>query len=398
MSDTEILDSESLAPGVKGRNDGKTRGEITFAELFRIFADRVYLMVAVFSICVGAAIAFLWLVEPVYRAQVFLIAPTSEDVILRDERGVSVATMQLTQDAVLLDVSESRFSSVPLESLEFEDYSPATVFAELLKNLQSRAVRREYYDEMGVYQEYLRLLGPDSWDVDRMFEKRFNPDIEVHLPGLAEDQNFAQISYEFEDPEYAAEMLNGFVDFVNRKTVAQLYEVVDLSLQGQIQGLKDEIDIRRKQAQTLISDQLAKLNESAVIAQKLGLIEGMDSILPSKVSSSLVVNTVESPDYLRGEKALRAEIEAIEARKNQDVFVPGLRQLQTRLDFLSGIRISLERIRSARIDQPASPPHERVFPRPAVTVVLSVVAGIIFAFFFALVAHAWNGVRTQLRH
>jgi len=351
--------------------------QIRLAELLRIFAAHGALMGGIVALSLIAAVVFLWWAQPVYRAEVFLLPPLLQDVRLRNVDGVAIASMEI-------------------EQLRFEDYEPEKVYDEFRINLQSRNLRREFFDREEIYKEYIRFLDRARWSPDQVFERRFNRELILHQPGATEDDRFLRMSFELDDPQRAAELLNGFVEAIDRSTVKELVEPFRLLIQGRIKALKNDIALRREASVTLISDQIERVDEAAKVAKTLGLVEPIEPILRDAQGLGISVNTVETPIYRRGEKALRAEMSALQERKGSDAFVPGLRDLEEQLARISSIKLDVEHMRSAQIDQAAIVPERAVFPRPALVLALALVAGVTLAMAAAFAHHAWRRIRREL--
>ena len=125
--------------------------EIRLADLVQIFSTRAPLMGVVIGLSLASAMAFLWWAKPLYRVELFVLPPLVEDVTLRDNRGVAISNMELAR-------------------LPFENYTPKEVYGEFQVNLDSRRLRREYYDREDIYKQYLLLFGAPDWSTQRVFE------------------------------------------------------------------------------------------------------------------------------------------------------------------------------------------------------------------------------------
>lgn len=71
----------------------------------------------------------------------------------------------------------------------------------------------------------------------------------------------------------------------------------------------------------------------------------------------------DSLTYMRGSKALLAEIENLRDRVSDDPFVPNLRQRQQSLDFYRSAHADIERVRVYRQDGSVESPDRAVKPR-----------------------------------
>lgn len=223
-------------------------------------------------------------------------------------------------------VYKSRASlSLPSESdIEgIQGYTREKVFGAFVQNLKSRAVRLRYFNE----NKLLDKLEPgrDS-DAEQVFEERFNKMLSVHSIGTQAD-----VSFEGANARLAAEWVNGFVKLANEETVRALVEA-DISrwntLKGEreskIKALRMSIANKRKDAKREREAQIIRLEEMALIAERIGI---KDNILTSGVISY----SASMPLYMRGAKALRAEASVLRERKSDDPFISKIRDLQSQL-------------------------------------------------------------------
>jgi len=67
--------------------------------------------------------------------------------------------------------------------------------------------------------------------------------------------------------------------------------------------------------------------------------------------------------------------EALRQRKNDEPFIPGLRNLQERLTGLADTHIDSSKISAVRIDQVAEVPDQRIKPKRKLIVMLPCLAG-----------------------
>ena len=89
--------------------------------------------------------------------------------------------------------------------------------------------------------------------------------------------------------------------------------------------------------------------------------------------------------YLRGSKALQAQISVLEQRESDDAFIPGVRELEARLSTLKEVAIEDEQAKVARISSAAQPPHQPIKPKRMLIVAVGIVLGGMLGVFAALI-------------
>ncbi|MCY1457908.1 hypothetical protein D9M71_752420 [compost metagenome] len=91
--------------------------------------------------------------------------------------------------------------------------------------------------------------------------------------------------------------------------------------------------------------------------------------------------------YMRGTKALKAEIENLESRKSDDPFIYNLRDMQTMLDFYKGLEVKAASVSVYRIDGGIDQPQTPVKPMKALLIILGLMIGLIVSSVYVVVSH-----------
>jgi chain length determinant protein (polysaccharide antigen chain regulator) len=139
------------------------------------------------------------------------------------------------------------------------------------------------------------------------------------------------------------------------------------------------------------------------------------------------VNTQPQPLYLRGSKALRSEIKELTERSSDDPFIPGLRDLQDKIELLKtnrqiealklrkdndpfietlrdkeselaileAFKIDPNQVRVVTLDQAAYPPEQRESPKRAKIVALGAIAGLFLGIIAAFMVNFWQSLRLE---
>ncbi len=80
--------------------------------------------------------------------------------------------------------------------------------------------------------------------------------------------------------------------------------------------------------------------------------------------------------YMRGSKALEAEIANLESRASNDPYIPGLRERQEKLSFLRKLKIDPSLVAMYQQDGAVSPPDKPVKPRKAIIMLIATLLGV----------------------
>ncbi|NWE42105.1 chain-length determining protein [Pseudomonas yamanorum] len=201
--------------------------------------------------------------------------------------------------------------------------------------------------------------------------------------------------------------------------------------------LQDELKALRSQLKTLRSDRIAQLNEAIGIARSLGI---QKPATPSSLGESAVtgagsvmrteVNNQQIPLYFMGVDALKAElaalqsrksddftesriaqiakelqllasnreVEVLDARKNEDIFLAGVQPLRTEIFRLSSLNIDMAKLKLVSIDQQALEPLVPSSPNRPLIILLGLLFGAVAAIGIALVRQALRAARVNTEH
>ena len=348
--------------------------EISLADIGRILARQWKWIFSITVTVIIGVIVYDFVSPCVYRAEVFLLSPHSNDI---EELNIpDLEQVTHSRDTEELNVPATNQITVD------------DVYQEMLKNLESLSLRRRFFDEHNIVE---LLVDKREGDVseDEIFKTQFSDRMNVNN-GKGTESDSVIVSLEGKDPSLLAEWLNGFVSLANAYTIESIIEGIEKKVNARKADLKNRIENMRRVAKQHRLDRIVALDEAIAIARQLGIVESSNRsnslAMPSNSDSSSVevtVNIAQSPLYLRGVKELTAEKEILLKRKNDDAFIENFRELQENLAGLDQIKIEMSKVKAVRVDQDAIPPEISVKPKLKLIVVLGGLFGLILGFFVA---------------
>jgi len=179
--------------------------------------------------------------------------------------------------------------------------------------------------------------------------------------------------------------------------------------------ISDEIKASRESAKNKRNDRIVVLNEAAIIAHSLGILDNPSISYAKKSSVYTQVNGQAQPLYMLGEKALKSEIQQLTLRTSDDPFIPELRVLQKKLLLLEHNReIEMLKVRAnddayigslrdkenelsklstihldpnsfsvMAVDQEAYPSYKHIKPKRLLIIVVGFILGLMMGIFTA---------------
>ncbi len=329
--------------------------EVNLADLARIIARRKWVVMACLVVCLLAAAMYLYFADPVYKAAAHLLPPQQSAI-----QGLVVAS----------------------DYLGVEKYTTDSVYIRFLENIRAMGLRREFFDDAGLVDHYLSDVDTADVNIDGLFIGRFNSNMSINVDG--KDPAFVTVGFADKDAKFSAETVNRFIDFVDKRTVAQLVISINTALTAQMSILQRDISIKRDMAETRKQDTITQLREARSIADVLGIVDSNAMpVIIDKLQTGVAV-MAQMPLYMRGVEALDTEIKTLESRESADPFIEGLRDLEERQTRLKGLLVDADGASAVTIDMSASTPYRSVSPNHGMILMLAaflgIVAGVLMAF------------------
>lgn len=153
-------------------------------------------------------------------------------------------------------------------------------------------------------------------------------------------------------------------------------------------NLRRQIKAAQQSAQKQREDQIVQLNEALKVAKSIDLEK--PPIISGALSSEVSAGMDGSLTYMRGSKALLAEIENLRKRSSDDPFIDRLREQQSSLAFYRELEIDPKVLEVYRQDGRVESPDSPIRPKKFIIVFLGVLAGGALGVLLALFRHMWS--------
>lgn len=315
---------------------------------------------AVIAVCTAlvflCAAAYAFFAPAIYEAKASLLPPNLSDI----------AEYNLGRD----------------EDLGLKPFSVKDIYEIFMRSLASESLRRNFLRE--IYIPYAKEQGVEKKE-DQLW-KEFNDRLKISSPNKQRPEQW-EVSLQLEDPRIAAEWVNELVARASRMTEYAMQRNVAGEIYTQAQAVERQIEALRHTAKQRREDRVAALKEALRIADSIGLENPQGTMWQTFSTTQNSSITDGSPLYLRGAKALRAELNVLENRSSDDPFIPELRSLQERLEFLKGVDVSPDNVAVFTLDSPALVPDTPIKPKKVLILALGIILGGMFGVFVALVRH-----------
>lgn len=322
--------------------------EIDLFELaLLIWQEKVTVLLVTVFVTV-LAVFYALFATPVYETEVTLLPPHASDI-----QGYN-------QGLIALKDTDSSWLT---------KHTTKSVYDTFLKRLYSKELRNQIMEEL-----YLPRL-PEKVEIlnRQALQQRFEKIVSVRRPDPKNTPDLYTVQVRLSDPEHAAELANGYVELAIQQAKQRLkadveaeYTRVQLDLEAQLASLLQQAEQERK-------SELTKLTEALWIAESLGLEQ---PILPdgkSTIEGAAYVDR--NLLYMRGAKALQAQIRVLEERDSEIPFIDEYPELAAKLALLRAFKLDDRQVNVATIDEVAEVPIKPVQPKKMLIVAISGLVG-----------------------
>ncbi|MCK5897357.1 MAG: hypothetical protein KAG20_11150 [Cocleimonas sp.] len=410
--------------------------EVSLHDILIVIRKKKKTIIVVMIICTFFAVVYALLITPTYKAKATFFPPSSKDVV--------------AYNASVLRIMPSNVSI-------FSEASKEQLFATFRVILSSAMLKKQIFKQFELHKAYKETLSENE-AISRYFKSYL-----ITAPAAVKknkDRLVApyRLTLEGENPEQIATLLNTMIEVANKKATVEIREEIKIAVDSKILALRDEIKVAKKESISVVNDQITRLREAddilksslkheikmlkeyakkqkmdrikrleeaASIAHQIGLIEPFSSTqaefkieLPSKQSekNKSLYALGQKPLYYLGEKAIRAElnalngrvlddpfivelrdleqklallkqnhkIEALINRKNNDAYIKVLRAKTLALSGLLAIDMQSISIKTVMVDQSAYAPTNKIKPKRSLIVAIGATMGLMLGLFLAL--------------
>lgn len=343
--------------------------EISLADLFRVCVRRRRLIAVTIVACLllgAAAIAF---VTPRYEVEVRVDRPYENEVAL---------------------LNLGRTSAAGLGSFNSEQ-----VFGYFMRELLSGHAFQHFFHDL-----YLPSLDEEQRQTpEARLQEAARKLIVVKAPNERQGgpRPLYSVTIAADEPDKAVQWTTRFLE---RAAVDAKKKLIDDARAGLAVGIRNaqrDLEELRLTAQRKRLDRAQQLKEALVVAKAVGMSDpqvttarppSSDQVSPFMDGSSL---------YARGAKSLSAELDVLENRQDDDAFIAGLRDTESRLRLWQAVlEDDVGSFDVYRLDAEIVTPVDPVKPRKALILALALAVGSLAGLLVALAAEAIANSRSRI--
>ncbi len=328
--------------------------EIDLFELAQSLWKQKLLISCVTLVVTALAASYAFLSTPVYESKTSILPPRSADIA-----GYNLGRSEV----------------------ELSNFTVKKVYSMFTQNLRSESLRREFFEQVYLPAE----TGSQGARAKDQLRESFNKKLSVTNPDVKNSPERFAVTVQSTDRQQTAQWVNLYVDLAAKKTQKDIADTVSTDVSMRAKSIQARIVILREGARKYREDRIARLSEKLEIANKVGLQSS--KVKASRISSDGELEQFVDGNlmYMRGAKAIRAELDILQNRKNDDPFIAGLRELENQLDFLAKVSVSPDGVAVFTLDSAAEVADTPIKPKKTLTLALGLVLGGMLGIFIALV-------------
>ena len=179
---------------------------IDLYELWIILWNKKWLVIAVTAISVLGSVVYLVRQPFIYKAEALLLPPKAKDIQSLNVQGVHEKGL-----SPVLQTSSKR------------------VFEAFNKNLLSRRIQKKFIEDQNLMDILAPGRTPETRDIEIL--ESFSKMIKI------ENGIGMSVSMESDDPEFAANLVNDYISFLDAETILAMSATARNSLAGQIRDI-----------------------------------------------------------------------------------------------------------------------------------------------------------------
>ncbi|HHM9328343.1 Wzz/FepE/Etk N-terminal domain-containing protein [Pseudomonas aeruginosa] len=328
-------------------------GEVDLVKLVKeLWVNKVLILLTTLLALIGS-FTYAYLSKPVYEYRVAVVPPALGSI-----EGFNVGRRENGLDA----------------------YTVRSIYAIFSRNLLSDENKKEFF-----YKIYLPQVGEgaESEDEQEEFYKKFSKEVKID-PANKPDADRYTVIVEGTKREVLATWAQAFVRLAADRAVHEVIDSAGRDFQVRNAAMQSRITVLQNMAKGRRDDRIARLKEALLIAESLKidgppLIEGASEQQPSSIMDGDLM-------YMRGAKALRAEINNLESRSVDAPFIPELRTLQEKLSWNSSLSVDSDAVAVYKEDEGLSFSNQPIKPKKILIVTIGTLAGLIIGILLAVLA------------
>lgn len=322
--------------------------DLGFPDILQAFSRKKWFLLGSALLFACISLGYALYAGPTYKATAIAAVTTPVDL---NSYNVGVQTAGQALDEIML-TSDPKSDWVQMTPLK--DLAPKEAYAIFLRHLNSTHNRVQFFEEF-----YLPANGLDAANLS-IAERdahwtRFMQSLLIAMPHKDTPDAPVLLNLKDKDASRAASLLNQYVVLALTTSQQELQQTLRHDVQSRIHVIDQQIQAMRATAATNQQARIVQLRDALELASRINLEQPAQQ---GNIITSFTGDTM----YLRGSRALEAELRQVQARQDNDPYIERLDSVMRRRNLLETIDTRAIELQAATIDQPAMVPQFPITP------------------------------------
>ncbi|MGB3837209.1 Wzz/FepE/Etk N-terminal domain-containing protein [Castellaniella sp.] len=339
------------------KNAGSFADEIDLKELCCLLWQGRRLMGTVFLTVLACSAAYAFLAKPVYQAEFRILPPAGVQLSAYHSLADQLERL-MPEDAnksVVLPIQTQSSNSLPDDKDLYDRYT---------ENLQSNVVQSEFLSKV-----FIPDLSGRAGHADAQWQGVLDNALTITPPKI--NGTVTTLAFSGSDPKQLVDWLNRYLETTQDLTRRQVQGALTARQGFVLKLVREHIQALRNQAKADRMSSIRQAQDALSVAKGIGL---QDASPQTQWSDNM--SRGGGLMYLQGTRALTAILAELQARTDDDAYIPKLPSLLEKERQLQQLDVTTN-LEFAYIDRPAFPPSQPVKPRRALIIALGGVLGLL---------------------
>ncbi|MCX5509223.1 LPS O-antigen chain length determinant protein WzzB [Pseudomonas sp. BJa3] len=339
---------------MRNEREHRSGGESDLFDLLEwLWLRKVTIFLAALAGGVLAAI-YAWMVAPVYESKVIVQPPVQTDI-------------------ARLNYGRGNGSGLSL-------FSVKDVYGVYVRNLQSESLSRDFFLKYYLPSLSSRERAGSQDGLYRLFKEA------VTLKGDGKEASGRfTVVVRSSDARRSVDWAQAFVEMAAARTKLEVIEDARSDALVLAESLEQQVEMARESTARQRKDRIAQLKEALKVARAVNIVS--PPIVSNSLYGGLSADEGGARLYMRGSRALEAEIDNLANRVSDDSFIDGLRSREGQIHFLRKLNVASEGLQVFRQDGGVELPDAPIKPKKLLIVVLGVMLGAVLGVVLALLSY-----------
>lgn len=270
------------------------------------------------------------------------------------------------------------FSNLPVQNDSLHSFNVGEAFDIFYGNLASNRLKQHYFEQ---YYWPAQAKNPGKPIQKRKAYQQLQQKLSIKKDNKS---GVIDISLNGTHRKQLVTQLHTLLQMADQESKKEINQTIASQIKRINQNLLSQIEMKRTLAKHNNQDRLVQLKEAMHVARASDSNRS-SNIVPNQTSGNTISLNEYTAMYLRGVKALQAEVDNLQNRRSNDAFIPDFRELNAKLDFYKNFTVNIEDVVLFRVDGDIQAPEIPVSPNRTLLLLMALFLGALVGCFLVFI-------------